>query len=417
VIPDLVYLDRYRNEGTRVYSPHAAYSEAKDRYRPNADHGPFQLPLFELPRDELNVYEAGPGPEIRDSYLRGENALLAVHPQVLEEAPEDSYLLKTRSLGPPAGFVRVVPSASTRTVYVKANEEDGAAPGETAGVLPSHALKVHFPFRISRYGRRMRDEVVEQAVNVSRELEAGVELMDHRFAFLREVLGVTHKELEPGGARGENWGYLVRDLRPFPEAPEERTLVPGFALYGRDFFDPSLPPLILELIGERDPLSYVIGEILLPIIRHWIQCFQAFGFILEPHGQNVLLEMGETGLVKRVVHRDLSPGIDMRLRRAAGLEDGPLNDYNRMETGTFASIAYDRMMGGHFFQRLLDPVMGAHPEVREEDFREPCREEFGRLFPDHDGFLPRTIQYFSEERDAFGKPLFEDTGMAPSWRP
>lgn len=30
-----------------------------------------------------------------------------------------------------------------------------------------HALKVHFPFRVSRYGRKMRDEVIEQGKNVN----------------------------------------------------------------------------------------------------------------------------------------------------------------------------------------------------------------------------------------------------------
>ncbi len=33
---------------------------------------------------------------------------------------------------------------------------------------------------------------------------------------MREVLGITHPDLEPGSGRGENWGFLVRDLTPFP---------------------------------------------------------------------------------------------------------------------------------------------------------------------------------------------------------
>ena len=94
-----------------------------------------------------------------------------------------------------------------------------------------------------------------------------------------------------------------------------------------------------------------------------------------------------------------------------------LNAYNRMEDGTFVSIAYDRMMGGHFFDHLLAPVLATFPSLGPEDFRGPCREEFARLFPGHQRYLPPTVHYFSEERDSFGKPLYEHTGQPPEWRP
>ncbi|MGD8242321.1 MAG: IucA/IucC family protein [Desulfobacterales bacterium] len=85
----------------------------------------------------------------------------------------------------------MAPSASSRTLYV----QDDQVP---------HAVKVHLPFKISRYGRKMRDEVIAQAINVSVELEKGINRLDDRFAFLREVIGVAHRNLRPGSARGEN---------------------------------------------------------------------------------------------------------------------------------------------------------------------------------------------------------------------
>ena len=178
----------------------------------------------------------------------------------------------------------MVPSSSTRTLYV-------ADPG-----VP-HAIKAHFPFKISRYTRKMRDEVIEQAVNVSQELENGIEQLDNRFAFLREVIGVVHKNLDPDSARGENWGYLVRDMIPFPRHADRGSLVPGFALYGEDYYDPTTPLLLFDLIGEQDPLRSVLDNIMLPIVRHWIGCFLQFGFMLEPHGQNVLFEMNKDNSV------------------------------------------------------------------------------------------------------------------------
>jgi hypothetical protein len=289
-----------------------------------------------------------------------------------------------------------------------------------------HALKVHFPFRISRYGRRMRDEVVEQAVAVSAELESRVTARDASFAFLREVIGVTHKNLDQDSPRGENWGYLVRDMVPFPETGDSRPLVPGFALYGRDFSDPDREPLILGLMDPADPAGWLLEQVMLPIVRQWVACFRETGFVLEPHGQNILLELDSDltdvidlagASVRRIVHRDLSVAIDVRRRRDTGLENASLNNYNRMESGAFNSIAYDRFMGGHFFDSLLEPVLERHPTLRAEDLREPVKHEFERSFPDHRRYMPKTVHYFSEERDRFGKPLYKDTGRAPNWRP
>ena len=95
---------------------------------------------------------------------------------------------------------------------------------------------------------------------------------------------------------------------------------------------------------NSNPVSFVLENILFPVIRQWITCFLEFGFLLEPHGQNLLLELDPKGRVTRCVHRDLSLGIDMRRRRDLGRDNSRLNAYNRMETGSFASIAYDKSL-------------------------------------------------------------------------
>ena len=404
MIPSLLYADRYRNEGTRTYSKHAAYTEVREKYRSNAGHPQFELAVFEVPRDQMLIYTANPSKALTAQYLADDKVLLCIHPQVLEEKPDDRYVKRTLAIGAPLDGIAVAPSSSSRTVYVKDDESP-------------HAVKVHFPFRISRYGRKMRDEVIAQAINVSMELERGVRHFDDRFAFLREVIGVAHRNLCPDAARGENWGYLVRDMRPFPQVDDERKLIPGFALYGKDFFNPEETPLLWDLIGDSDPQQFVLENIMFPIIRHWVMCFQHFGFLLEPHGQNVLFEIDENKAIKRIVHRDLSIGIDMRRRREIHLPDGSLNAYNRMESTEFHSITYDKFMGGHFFDRIVAACQENYPAIKKEDFCQPCGDEFARIFPDHANYLPKTIWYFSEERDQFNKPLFQDTRMPPEWRP
>ncbi len=298
----LLYLDRYRNEGTRTYSRHADYTEALEIYQPNSKHSHFDLSVFEVPLSKLKIYTANPSIEISNIYIGDETALFCIHPQVLENYQDDLYVKHILSTGNARAGIKVSPSSSTRTLYVHNNK------------IP-HAIKLHFPFRISRYGRKMRDEVLEQAVNVSKELERGIHHLDDRFAFLREVIAVVHKNLQPDLPRGENWGYLVRDMKPFPLVDDERFLIPGFSLYGKDFFDTEKTSLLYDLIGDNDLLGFVLENIMLPIIRHWVGCFRHFGYLLEPHGQNVVLEVGQDREIKRIVHRELSLGIDMRRRR------------------------------------------------------------------------------------------------------
>jgi hypothetical protein len=206
-------------------------------------------------------------------------------------------------------------------------------------------------------------------------------------------------------------------MKPFPEIGAQRRLVPGFALYGEDFFEPDRPPLLFELMGNKDPRSFVLEDIMLPIIRHWIGCFRQLGYLLEPHGQNVLLEIDDENEIRRIAHRDLSCGIDMRRRRDIGLTNEQLNQYNRMESGEFLSITYDKFMGGHFFDRIVAVCQRRYPELRREEFSAPCCAEFQRLLPEHDRYFPRRVQYFSDERDQFDKPLYQDTGQMPEWRP
>jgi hypothetical protein len=403
-LPSLAYLDRYRNEGTRTYSPHAAHTEADPQYRPTSQTQEFGLPVLEMPANRMNIYTANPSPDLVERYLPKGRALFCIHPQVVQMIPDDPYLLRTFAVGEARADVPVSPSSSTRTLLVHGGD-------------PQHALKVHFPFRVSRYGRKMRDEVVEQAIAVSGELEGGLGRMAEDFAFQREVMGVTHHDLHPDSERGENWGYLVRELDPYPHVEGKWNLVPGFALYGRDFFDANVAPLLFDLMGTSARPEFVLEKIMLPIIRHWVEAFLEFGFILEPHGQNVLLEAGTDGEVRRIVHRDLSVCIHMGRRRDTGIGEGILNRYNRTDSGDFASIAYDRFMGGHFFDRIVGLLREDDRTLRRKAFLEPCREEFERVFPEHQQYMPRTVRYFSEQRDRFGKPLFVDTGVAPEWRP
>jgi hypothetical protein len=110
-------------------------------------------------------------------------------------------------------------------------------------------------------------------------------------------------------------------------------------------------------------------------------------------------------------------GIDLRRRRDIGLSNDKLNSYNLTEHGAFHSITYDKFMGGHFFDRLVESCRGKYPDISKSDFTKPCRDEFARLFPEYGTYFPKTVWYFSEKRDQYNKPLYQDTGVIPEWRP
>nr|WP_319394756.1 IucA/IucC family protein [uncultured Desulfobacter sp.] len=405
-IPKFQYLERYRNKGTRTYSSHSEYTDAIVKYRPDSTQEKFSLCGYELPLEQLTIYTANPPDEIKRKYFQSGRALFCIHPQILEMAPDDPYVKHIASSHLGRKNITVVPSSSTRTLFVE-------------GQKSPHALKVHFPFKISRYTRKMRDEVIEQAINVSIEMERGIHRMDKRFAFFREVIGVAHKNLDPGAVRCENWGYLVRDMTPFPyiDANPRRIMIPGFSLYGEDYFKANVPLLLFQLMQKQDPVQFVLKNIMLPIIRHWVDCFLNFGYILEPHGQNIVFELDEALTIRRIVHRDLSIGIDMRRRRDLQLSSTNLNHHNRMENFEFHSITYDRFMGGHFFDRIVLACQEHYPNLKKEQFTEPCKDEFVKIFPNHKKYLPDSIWYFSEERDEFNKPLYRNTKQKPEWRP
>jgi siderophore synthetase component len=404
-LPHLYYLERYRNKGTRTYSNQSSYTEASDNYRPDSDSQQFDLKVLQLPAQLANIYLANPSQALKDKYISEHYVNFCVHPQLLDSAVDEPFLESCQAKALPIKDFTVIPSSSTRTLFVVDDEAH-------------HAVKVHFPFQVSRYTRKMRDEVVEQAVNVSAELENNIAKMSSNFAFLREVIGISFKEKrEHTGERGENWGFVVRDMVPFPRVEEPRSLIPGFALYGEDYFDKETTPLLYDLIGAEDPKAFVLNNIMLPIVRHWAECFSHLGYLMEPHGQNVLIELDAANAIKRIVHRDLSVGIDMRRRRDIGLSSAGLNDYNQMEESAFHSVVYDRFMGNHFFTRLVECCLAKYPWLKKEDFTQPCQQEFARRLPEYRNYFPKNIWYFSEQRDKYNKPFYEDTGMIPEWRP
>jgi hypothetical protein len=395
-----LYMERYVDEGARTYSPFAARTEVEARYQPRSDNPSFDLPTVCAPQARVSVCQADPATSLLQHYVRPQGVLFAVHPETWV-IPGIEHLAELQDC-PRDKPIRVAPTASTRTVF---------AFEETGDVAP-HFIKLHLPRRISRFNRRLRRKNIENSVAITRDM-AHVQM--DRFSYLPDVLGLTFGE-------GDNaWGFLVREAVPRPDQGRRR-LIPGFALYSGDLHHPGDPPLLVQMIERlgADPQSFVLEEIMIPVVQCWAKIARDWGVLLESHGQNTLLEVDQDFRPRRVVHRDFDVWVDLDVRRRRGLDAPFLGAGIGADTGRSVdrhySIVYDRFIGHAFFDYLLEALKRFYP-IDEAAIRARVSEAFHQAFPDSDQFFPpRTMFYFSNEPGPGQEFTLVDMEQAPEWR-
>ncbi|BDV36129.1 IucA/IucC family protein [Methylocystis iwaonis] len=256
----LLYMERYVDEGAKTYSVLASRTEAAACYRLESEQASFDLAAVFVPPERASVYEAGCPLSLSRRYLTEEGVLFPIHPETWgsDEVPG---LIDIRAL-PQAPRIHVAPTASTRTVLVLDEEN-----------VPAYFIKLHYPFYISRFKRKLRRKDIHNAVAATRELAF---INSPKFAYLPEVMGVIF------GAGEEAWGYLLREATAYPPIGG-RFLIPCFALYAGDRRDPGQAPLLVQLIDhyQADPASFVVDEIIAPVIECWSKVVHERGLLLR----------------------------------------------------------------------------------------------------------------------------------------
>jgi len=250
------------------------------------------------------------------------------HPQMEDEV---SKIIGKK----PEGYIEAFPTASARTVM----------PAD----FPGYYLKLHLNIRLSKFIRRLRRDSVEHSIRISdvlhREVANG--RAPESFAFLPESVGLTYDDI----------GMLVREAKPFPLG-DNRIMAPLFSLYGKDFKNPDDPTLFEQLVKlhRRKPIDYFVNEIVTPLLTN-MGYFIEKGLLLEPHGQNVLVEMDKSFNIKRMVHRDfqsmyVEPRIGKRFdKHIMGKECDPEVSY---------SLVYDQYVGEYVFDHFAGILEGAY---------------------------------------------------------
>ena len=394
-----IFMERYVDEAAKNYSAFAGESEAAPDYQPGSAQSSFRLVTVHAPRSHVSIFEANPTASLRDHYVGAEEVLFAVHPEIwASKGVEHIEELQALPRGKP---IEVAPMASTRTVLTV---------GSSAQSVPAHFLKLHYPRRISRFNRRLRKKNIRNSVENSRDMK---HIHLGRFAYLPEVLGFIY------GHDRNDWGFLIRETAPRPYQ-KERFLIPYFALYAKDMHDPASLPLLVQLIERLgvDPESFVLEEIMIPVVDCWTKVVRERGILLESHAENLLLEIDKDFRPHRTVHRDFDVWVDGEVRKQAGLAaiGADIEVHESFPRQHRYSLVYDHYIGRELFSYLLDILVRFYA-VEESHVRARISDAFHRSFPDAHIFFPsETTYYYSNEILPGNKFRLIDMEQAPEWR-
>lgn len=399
-----LYYERYGNGGTRNYSAMSQRIEIEERYQPgNPTGASYRTPkvLIDNSDERISIYTSTPSQELLDMVVQGDHVWMYVFPQFFHHNQEDPYLqdLKTNFLE--IKNMTVIPTSSSRTVL---------------DVTSKAQIKMHCPFYISRFDRRLEKDTIKHCVAVTQELKNLLSSgLYPKFAILPDSIGVTFN-----GNGG--WGYLVRESAPFPQVVDagERTLIPMFALYGSDVLAPNEPLLITQMIDRAYKESgsnqekkefakqFVLNEIILPLVDFFIVSYRETGILLELHGQNTLIELDNRGLPTRIVHRDLDNAIDadLRMEKKLGMNGFyPDQFISRVDTdkdfGSEQSIVFDKSIGRMNLDKLAE-AMEIHYGIPRQELEHITQAHFGEKFPEFRNYFPKKLDcvynYSSEMR-------------------
>ncbi len=398
-----VYAERYLGGGTRTYSTFSEYIDGTPAYHPRVGKETFSLPSFFIPSGQGTWLGNGLRSPLLAHYHDGGELLLPVHPDTLScEELLHRDLLQAATPGPP---IRVSPTANVRTVFVHAI---GNRPVEP------HFLKLHYPRRLSRFTRRLRQPIIELELWVAKELDR------IRTPLLAEVGGGV---IGLEGSEEDRWGFILREARPrHAKIPEGSYFLPCFALYGTDHFAPHDPPLIRQLVEHSGETAedFITGRLLAPMLGMWIDALGASGCILETHGQNTLFAYDPASRRSAVAYRDCALYISPALREQNGLPlDYPPKNVIGLDVPhalpKVLSLVYDRFMGNHHLaylarsaQEHLGLPMGRLQAAAQEIFRARIGA-LGSLFP-------ASEFYYSEELLPNNRWELVDTCQRPAWR-
>ncbi|MBS3152251.1 hypothetical protein J4230_02470 [Candidatus Woesearchaeota archaeon] len=376
-----IYTERYINQFKKVAN------EVSPEYCAINGLPCFLLPNVILDINKVKLFLANPRKDIFDKVVFDSNIKFFFHPQMIDEFNFSNVKCDTI----------VEPTSSTRTVVPK-NE--------------NFAIKLHLNKRLSKYIRRLKADSVEHSVLVSSELEKGSKDINcpGSFGFLPESIGIAYNDI----------GMIIREMLPRPLVDENRILVPLFSFYSRDMDNDSHMPFFVQLVntGNYEPLDFFIEKIIRPLFANMSYFINEYGLLLEPHGQNVLVEMDSGFNTTRLIHRDFqSIYIDREIRNNKNLDTKFRKHIMGEECPKEVSysLVYDQFVGEYLIENFVNLIFNTWNIPRDiiiYNIKEVFKEYFDlSLFP-KDCYYMMSKSTFNDNTTTFDR-----YHIKPKYRP
>lgn len=265
--------------------------------------GVVPLPCYWIERRHLHVFgaQARVADELNFFSGAGPNGavLFPIHPASVGHY--QPLLLKLAARDAAADGLRIwgVPTSSVRTLLAWPDR------------MPERALFVKLTLHSPIFGdRRLYPWKVARSVGLSQLVQQSLEQLPRGLGYLPETFGFTLRQMPDSGV-------IVRSI-PASIKANQLLLVPLFALMGGEQVQPLLLTM-LERTGRR-PLEFVEEVLCAQFAGIWLEMTLRHGWILESHGQDLMLAMSpDLRTIERFYYRDFEGmQVDWEFRRKLG---------------------------------------------------------------------------------------------------
>jgi hypothetical protein len=341
----------------------------------------FDVPTYWVDRDlfEIKMDEASFPAELKKIIFRKYNGhdqfLISVHPEGMDYYPN---IIGPAEKGIP--FVATA-SASPRSLITVAKQD---------GIEVGFYNKLSLNKRLGGNVRLIHKQELARSFFVT-QLLSGSKNLPPDFGYYSEFMVFIPKNADLGGT-------ILRSLPPEVQSGEV-THIPVFALYADQ--PNGAKPILLQMAEAAGmPVDQFLQEkIQKPFLKQWMTLALDQGISMEPHGQNLLVEVNKAGqLTGRFFHRDFGGfTIDVDFRKSKGLylpEPSTINgytaEYNASDVGYGLKTSLD-----FYFANIIDRFGARYEEwfrrgwvtrdLKKSDFQASLIRDTERAFSQKTG--------------------------------
>ncbi len=331
-----VYMERYVNNGSP--SGFDKIHTSSDNTSPRSEIESFDLYVIRF-NDSVKTKHVG------DEINVLENNCFFCHPDNLN----NPIFQNTTHLWEIVTTVKAAPTASARTVKILGAD---------------YFVKLDYTGYLGRIRRNLDYQHLLSAHEVSRDICEGISSGKYNncFGALKEDKGrVAYIPIEDGGFY--EFGFIIREYKPFSSCSEDLYLIPGFSLFSNDYYFPQDKPILLQLYEKsgKNINDFAFNDILAPLFNCYFDALTVHGLALEAHAQNTLIAIDKNYKIRLIVARDMeSVDKDIDLRGYLGVASTILsqdykcirrNDYNYTIKHSFM---FDFKLGEYLISPLMD---------------------------------------------------------------